>query len=168
MQLAKYRHGEIEGVGRLEADQLIPLDLSGSDCSSLSDILESDQPATVAEALQQRDAAIPLGEVQLLAPIDQQEVWAAGVTYKRSQTARMEESEASASCYDLVYKSDRPELFLKALGECFVKRRKHVSAGQPAWNTRLGSGVGLTPTLTEPGFAARVFVELWVLCGPDR
>ncbi len=114
MQLAKYRHGEIEGVGRLEADQLIPLDLSGSDCSSLSDILESDQPAAVAEALQQRDAAIPLGEVQLLAPIDRQEVWAAGVTYKRSQTARMEESEASASCYDLVYKSDRPELFLKA------------------------------------------------------
>ena len=114
MQLAKYRHGEIEGVGRLEADQLIPLDLSGSDCSSLSDILETDQPAVIVEASEQRDAAIPLGEVQLLAPIDRQEVWAAGVTYKRSQTARMEESEASASCYDLVYKSDRPELFLKA------------------------------------------------------
>ncbi len=114
MQLAKYRHGEIEGVGRLEADQLIPLDLSGGNCSSLSDILESDQPAEVVEASEQRDAAIPLDEVQLLAPIDRQEVWAAGVTYKRSQTARMEESEASASCYDLVYRSDRPELFLKA------------------------------------------------------
>ena len=50
----------------------------------------------------------------LLAPIDQQEVWAAGVTYKRSQTARMEESETSASCYDRVYESPRPELFLKA------------------------------------------------------
>ena len=114
MQLAKYHHGEIEGVGRLEADQLIPLDLSSGDCSSLSDILETDQPAAVVEASEQRDAAIPLGEVQLLAPIDRQEVWAAGVTYKRSQTARMEESEASASCYDLVYRSDRPELFLKA------------------------------------------------------
>ncbi len=114
MQLAKYRHGEIEGVGRLEADQLIPLDLSGGNCSSLSDILESDEPAAIVEASEQRDAAIPLDEVQLLAPIDRQEVWAAGVTYKRSQTARMEESEASASCYDLVYRSDRPELFLKA------------------------------------------------------
>jgi 2-dehydro-3-deoxy-D-arabinonate dehydratase len=114
MQLAKYRHGDDEGVGRLEADQLIPLDLSSGDCSSLFDILESGQPAAVVEAAEQRDAAIPVDEVQLLAPIDQQEVWAAGVTYKRSQTARMEESEASASCYDLVYKSDRPELFLKA------------------------------------------------------
>ncbi len=114
MQLAKYRHGEIEGVGRLEADQLIPLDLSSGDYSSLSDILESEQPAAIVEASEQRDAAIPLDEVQLLAPIDRQEVWAAGVTYKRSQTARMEESEASASCYDLVYRSDRPELFLKA------------------------------------------------------
>ena len=44
MQLAKYRSGDNVGVGRLEADQLVPLDLSGSDCSSLSDILESDQP----------------------------------------------------------------------------------------------------------------------------
>ncbi|MDG2223851.1 MAG: fumarylacetoacetate hydrolase family protein, partial [Rubripirellula sp.] len=45
---------------------------------------------------------------------DDQEVWAAGVTYKRSQTARMEESEAAASCYDRVYEADRPELFFKA------------------------------------------------------
>ena len=50
----------------------------------------------------------------LVAPIDKQEVWAAGVTYQRSQKARMEESETSASCYDLVYQSERPELFLKA------------------------------------------------------
>ncbi|MEY4568561.1 MAG: hypothetical protein RLY14_3531, partial [Planctomycetota bacterium] len=49
-----------------------------------------------------------------LPPIDHQEVWAAGVTYKRSQTARMEESETAASCYDRVYRSPRPELFFKA------------------------------------------------------
>jgi 2-dehydro-3-deoxy-D-arabinonate dehydratase len=41
-------------------------------------------------------------------------VWAAGVTYKRSQTARMEESATAASCYDRVYASPRPELFYKA------------------------------------------------------
>ena len=41
-------------------------------------------------------------------------MWAAGVTYKRSQTARMEESEAAASCYDRVYQADRPEIFFKA------------------------------------------------------
>ena len=53
---------------------------------------------------------------RLLAPIDRQEVWAAGVTYFRSRTARMEESKVSAGShfYDLVYNADRPELFLKA------------------------------------------------------
>jgi 2-dehydro-3-deoxy-D-arabinonate dehydratase len=52
--------------------------------------------------------------VNLLPPIDEQEVWAAGVTYKRSRAARMEESAAAADCYDRVYASPRPELFFKA------------------------------------------------------
>ncbi len=53
---------------------------------------------------------------RLLPPIDRQEVWAAGVTYFRSRTARMEESQVSAGStfYDLVYNADRPELFFKA------------------------------------------------------
>jgi len=54
-----------------------------------------------------------LSEVTLLAPIDWQEVWAAGVTYLRSRDARMEESQEK-SVYDRVYETDRPELFLKA------------------------------------------------------
>lgn len=114
MQLAKYLSGDDVRVGRLEADQLIPLDLSSSGCTSLFEILESSDPAALVQAAQRRDEAVPVDQVELLAPIDRQEVWAAGVTYKRSQTARMEESEASASCYDLVYRSDRPELFFKA------------------------------------------------------
>ena len=56
---------------------------------------------------------IPLSAVTLVAPIDRQEVWAAGVTYLRSRDARMEES-TQKSVYDLVYEADRPELFLKA------------------------------------------------------
>lgn len=53
---------------------------------------------------------------ELLAPMGNQEVWAAGVTYYRSRTARMEESEDSggATFYDKVYNADRPELFFKA------------------------------------------------------
>jgi 2-dehydro-3-deoxy-D-arabinonate dehydratase len=52
-----------------------------------------------------------------LAPIDSQEVWAAGVTYYRSRTARMAESEVAGggSFYDRVYSAERPELFFKAL-----------------------------------------------------
>lgn len=51
---------------------------------------------------------------ELQAPIATQEVWAAGVTYFRSRTARMEESEAGATFYDKVYAAERPELFFKA------------------------------------------------------
>lgn len=48
--------------------------------------------------------------------VQSQEVWAAGVTYFRSRTARMEESNASGASrfYDKVYEADRPELFFKA------------------------------------------------------
>jgi len=51
---------------------------------------------------------------ELLAPIQSQEVWAAGVTYLRSRDARMEESKDGGSVYDRVYAADRPELFFKA------------------------------------------------------
>jgi 2-dehydro-3-deoxy-D-arabinonate dehydratase len=52
----------------------------------------------------------------ILAPIGTQEVWAAGVTYYRSRTARMEESKDArgGSFYDRVYVAERPELFFKA------------------------------------------------------
>ncbi len=52
----------------------------------------------------------------LLAPMGSHEVWAAGVTYYRSRTARMEESQdaGGADFYDKVYEADRPELFFKA------------------------------------------------------
>jgi 2-dehydro-3-deoxy-D-arabinonate dehydratase len=52
---------------------------------------------------------------RLLAPVDgRTEVWAAGVTYERSRTARMAESENSADIYDRVYGAARPELFFKS------------------------------------------------------
>lgn len=52
----------------------------------------------------------------IVAPIDRQEIWAAGVTYLRSKNARMEESKdaGGGSFYDRVYDADRPEIFYKA------------------------------------------------------
>lgn len=79
---------------------------------TLTAILEAPNPAEAAANAAKED--LPLASVRLLAPIDEQEVWAAGVTYKRSQKARMEESEQAASFYDLVYSAPRPELFFKA------------------------------------------------------
>ena len=60
-------------------------------------------------------ATITAADVRLLAPVDgRMEVWAAGVTYERSRTARMAESEQSADVYDRVYAAERPELFFKS------------------------------------------------------
>jgi 2-dehydro-3-deoxy-D-arabinonate dehydratase len=52
----------------------------------------------------------------LLAPIENQEVWASGVTYYRSRSARIEESKdaGGGDFYDRVYSAERPELFFKA------------------------------------------------------
>ncbi len=58
---------------------------------------------------------VPVGAA-LLAPVETQEIWAAGVTYLRSRDARMEESEAAASVYDRVYDAERPEIFFKGPG----------------------------------------------------
>jgi 2-dehydro-3-deoxy-D-arabinonate dehydratase len=80
----------------------------------LADILEDDDPAQTARLLLDPSREMTVDGLTLLAPIDRQEVWAAGVTYQRSQAARMEESAAAASCYDRVYSSPRPELFFKA------------------------------------------------------
>jgi 2-dehydro-3-deoxy-D-arabinonate dehydratase len=56
-----------------------------------------------------------LADVRLLPPADGlMEVWAAGVTYRRSREARVTESERSADVYELVYDADRPELFFKS------------------------------------------------------
>ncbi len=100
-------------VGIVESQQLFPLQL-GEAYPSLASLLATENPIATISSLA-TDTPIPVDEtVRWLPPIDNQEVWAAGVTYKRSQTARMEESEAAASCYDRVYEADRPELFFKA------------------------------------------------------
>jgi 2-dehydro-3-deoxy-D-arabinonate dehydratase len=114
MKLAKCVTADSEQlVVIVDGDTVRPLCFADSPLNCLADVLEADNPAASARALV-GERSLALNEVEFLAPIDQQEVWAAGVTYKRSQTARMEESESSASCYDLVYDADRPELFMKA------------------------------------------------------
>src|SRR4051794_864960 len=81
----------------------------------LGDLLAAPDPAALAaDLLQHSRASESLDKVTLLAPVCHQEVWAAGVTYKRSKLAREEESVGAAQFYDKVYTADRPELFLKA------------------------------------------------------
>jgi 2-dehydro-3-deoxy-D-arabinonate dehydratase len=82
-------------------------------------LLASDDPCLRLEARidggQAPEVAPP---TRFLAPIGKQEVWAAGVTYRRSCEARMEESKSArgSDFYDRVYAAERPELFFKSPG----------------------------------------------------
>lgn len=100
-------------VGILSGDRIDPF-VPGSGAGAISDLLQRPASALMATLDAARTGAeISLDDVQLLAPIDVQEVWAAGVTYRRSRDARMEES-TQRDVYDRVYDADRPEIFFKA------------------------------------------------------
>ena len=136
MKLAKIREADgRESVALVEDDGVVPLAAS-AEYPALSRILEADDPQAVVQLLAQAPAPkLPLENVRLLAPIDRQEVWAAGVTYRRSQAARMEESEGAAVFYDLVYSAARPELFFKATPHRVVGPEGSVRIRQDArWN----------------------------------
>src|SRR5260370_39755569 len=71
-------------------------------------------PLSEIRALVERPArAIDFHDPEFQAPIQSQEVWAAGVTHQRSREARSEEA-VDADPYDRVYAAERPALFVKA------------------------------------------------------
>ncbi|MGE4180189.1 MAG: fumarylacetoacetate hydrolase family protein [Limisphaerales bacterium] len=103
-------------VGLLTESSVIDLSADGVD--SITALLEGPSPiARVSELGRRSLPRLPLTEVRLLPPVERQEVWAAGVTYQRSKSARMEESDFSAKAYNHVYDAPRPEIFFKSLAE---------------------------------------------------
>jgi 2-dehydro-3-deoxy-D-arabinonate dehydratase len=114
MRIAKYQKAGDDDthVGLITDDRVIPL---GSGPGCLTQLIYSKD---LVEIVRDRAASgadsEPLGDIQLLAPLDRQEVWGAGVTFERSKKAREEESDLAAQFYDRVYTASRPELFFKA------------------------------------------------------
>lgn len=81
---------------------------------TLADLLARPLPEIVDAVT----SAVPTGgrSTRPLPPVDPAgEVWAAGVTYRRSREARGEEAH-DADIYDRVYDAARPELFFKSVG----------------------------------------------------
>jgi 2-dehydro-3-deoxy-D-arabinonate dehydratase len=109
-------------VVMVDGDRVVPLNVAKDPAvRCLADLLHAPDPVGLAAGL--IDPALPVepaSAVQFLAPVDRQEVWAAGVTYRRSKIARQEESVGAAQFYDKVYTAPRPELFLKATPERVV------------------------------------------------
>jgi 2-dehydro-3-deoxy-D-arabinonate dehydratase len=118
MKLCRFQQGPGRPrVGLVRDDDTI-LDLSAEGIDRLTSLFEFEGLAAQLGALAgQNLPRLALADVQLLAPFEQQEVWAVGVTYLRSKKARMDESEFSATAYDKVYDAPRPELFFKSMPE---------------------------------------------------
>jgi 2-dehydro-3-deoxy-D-arabinonate dehydratase len=101
-------------------------DLTPAGVTQLQPLLEEDAPlAALRRVSLEHLPRLLLTKVRFCAPVERQEVWGAGVTYLRSKTARMAESEFSANAYDRVYDAERPELFFKSMPE------KVAASGDP-------------------------------------
>ena len=79
-------------------------------------VAHSDIEGYLHSVVQEGKIAADFGKERIEAPIGSQEVWAAGVTYYRSRSARMAEAKdaGGGDFYDRVYTAERPELFFKA------------------------------------------------------
>jgi 2-dehydro-3-deoxy-D-arabinonate dehydratase len=125
MKICRFLAGDsVVRVGMVDDDAAV-VDLTPAGITTLSRVLESTDPIALLNGVDRK--ALPrfaIADVVLRPPIERQEVWAAGVTYLRSKTARMEESDFSATAYDRVYDAERPEIFFKSIGE------KVVAAGE--------------------------------------
>ncbi len=80
-------------------------------------VTHADLGGYLRSVVSQGKPAADFASAQILAPVATQEVWAAGVTYYRSRSARMEEAKSAGGgdFYDRVYSAERPELFFKAM-----------------------------------------------------
>lgn len=100
---------------------------------SVSEMLATGEDGLQAAVTAKSVGPVPRG-ARILPPLDQQEIWAAGVTFSRSRDARREESR-EASIYDLVYSAERPELFMKALpGRCQGPAERIAVRADSTWD----------------------------------
>ena len=115
MQLIRYRTAEGGArVGKLEGSRVSPVPGVGT-LAELLALPVAEIEGLCAESPRESGVVADFDPGRLLAPVDGlMEVWAAGVTYERSRSARMAESTESADVYDRVYDAPRPELFFKA------------------------------------------------------
>jgi len=118
------------------------------DAASWRDLIAHDNLyANLASVIAKGAPTDKFDVTKLQAPIDCQEVWAAGVTYYRSRSARIEESKdaGGGDFYDRVYSAERPELFFKATG--------HKVAGP---NSKVNIRSDATWSVPEPELALLV------------
>jgi 2-dehydro-3-deoxy-D-arabinonate dehydratase len=136
MKLCRFQERNEVHVGLVIDEDSSVLDLTPAGVQQMQSLLESDDLTTQLDQFSKQNLPrFSLDQIKLRAPVEQQEVWAAGVTYLRSKTARMQESDFSATAYDKVYAAERPELFFKAVAGKVVATSDAVGIRRDArWN----------------------------------
>jgi 2-dehydro-3-deoxy-D-arabinonate dehydratase len=100
-------------------------------------VTHSDLHGYLRAIVEEAEPAADFASAKIEAPIGNQEVWAAGVTYYRSRSARIEESKdaGGGDFYDRVYSAERPELFFKATAHRVAGPDTHVRIrSDAAWS----------------------------------
>jgi 2-dehydro-3-deoxy-D-arabinonate dehydratase len=135
-------------LGQLEDERVYDLTATGAvRFATLQRLLRASVQKTIRGLLQDVDlSALPVyayaeldrspapDTSHLLPPVDEQEVWAAGVTYAWSREARVREAR-SKDVYVRVYEAERPELFFKSMGHKVVGPNDWIGLrGDSHWN----------------------------------
>src|SRR5438309_9441749 len=136
MKLFRFKHESKQPHVGLLVNETTLLDLAATRTKNLSELFEdADLPARLDKLAEEPSPRLDRSKVEFLAPIEREEVCAAGVTYLRSKKARMKESDFSGTAYDRVYDAERPELFFKSLPEKVVGPGEPVGIRKDArWN----------------------------------
>jgi 2-dehydro-3-deoxy-D-arabinonate dehydratase len=135
-------------LGQLVEQKVYDLTATGSShLAKLTSLLQASATTAIETLLQDvKRAALPAYTYaslncapapdvpHLLPPVDEQEVWAAGVTYAWSREARVREAQ-SKEVYVRVYEAERPELFFKSTGLKVVGPNDWIGLrGDSHWN----------------------------------
>ncbi|MFH1086098.1 MAG: fumarylacetoacetate hydrolase family protein [Chloroflexota bacterium] len=165
LSLCRFRSDHAAHLGLISRGQLYDLTALGRpEYASLEAWLQAASgraTEAIAAVAQAPGAAQPLAaaeqllvqEQRLLCPLDTQEVWACGVTYEMSRTARMRESE-QPTLYGRVYDAPRPEIFFKATPHRVVGPREAVAVrADSKWNApEAEMALVITPGLDLVGY----------------
>ncbi|WP_046174549.1 fumarylacetoacetate hydrolase family protein [Domibacillus indicus] len=119
MRIIRYINGTDKQLAAVTKENRA-VDLPYADFISLVAAARSNN-RTVFDIVEQeasKTAGKPIDSLMLTTPIDAPEVWAAGVTYKKSKEARNYEATQGKldreTFYDKVYDAERPEIFFKS------------------------------------------------------
>jgi len=132
MKLFKLHHG----IGIERKQRVYILEHEGWD-EFVNDDNLAGKIRDVVHALKPVEGGREMILTSLEAPIQSQELWASGVTYKRSKVGRQEESKnaGGGDFYARAYEAERPELFFKSTKHRIVGHGEFVRIRKDSvWN----------------------------------